>query len=1032
MAKKKGNKNKKKNNSPSLGNSSDISSPSDLDIKENPSSASSDLDSTSANNSNDVPSTNTVLDNDLSQNSSTDKITDDTATTTTASAEAGVTEQLDKENDKVEPVADDPPAMVDDEKVEDNVELVVNDPPETTADDDDDDDDKEEVGGDNDNDNDAPESDVTISLQEGTTNTETPYKPAVWGPPEFTTDNNEVDDNDKLEETDTGGTILQQEEDTDTTKIEEKTSEPVVADDLPVTTDDKPETGDETQQQEETETENPPSEPVVVVDQPNSIDDDGEEYEEDNDASVPVTKSSDSDEKWEKQESEIIAEKEDIDDDNKAKAEQEDRETALKEARRKSEEVSKKLAEIEAKLKADQEANALAEANSRLEETKKIAAAVTTTTTTTTSTNNNKEEEENSTVGDILEESEQHKVIITKEESAANETITQQTNKTDDVVENISSIPDVENNDKPGESEDICAPESSDGKKEEPITSIEPISTQFEQVEDVNGDEKDTIETPQSQGESPNSLSFAQAFSNKKLPPRPSPSPGMLTPTPSLRSAVSVEGVTYISDSQLTPNSAASHSALSAARNKKASGLISKYEDKVSHEPLPGDSVPIRSAKGPAFSPSISPGSQGIIKRKMAATTVELAHLPNLNSVREKFEKSSRKSGGGSFEYEYGESFRQKKRHEQLSERERKEEAKVAMRGFNERELNQGRTATGEIDTSSLPKSFTFEMSSFGSITPIDGVCRVDYKSADFQAMVFVVHRTRGMLLLQGSKASSLNSRNNVPGGAIIEEEFLDAAKQSGSPQVQLQIAARIAAARQLFETTGLDIRQQANRFKPAVLNVNPPMDPVRGFQYLRNENENKLYYFLQVDEDDFSKLKDQQEVALNAKSKKPSVDAGDEPVSLKLSNNYSGFEFVHDPVDATDVLKKDGNDAATALNMIMNAAAMEIKENSLVIDDEKGPDAKATVHFNTSNVPDDERDGSLVDGRVRTVGKQKSKKEKQRQQEKDKNKKKGKKTNDNANGNTFQHDEAKAHLKSPSIDPAEEMVAVGCCCSFW
>ena len=684
------------------------------------------------------------------------------------------------------------------------------------------------------------------------------------------------------------------------------------------------------------------------------------------------------------------------------------------------------MAEIETKLKADQEANALVEAKSRLEETEKIAVAV-----TTTSTNDKNEEEENSTGGDILEESEQQKVIITKEESAANETITQQTNKTDDVVENISSILDVENNeDKSGESENICAPESLDEKKEEPITSIEPISTQFEQVEDVNDDKKNTTETPQSQGESPSSLSFAQAFSSKKLPPRVSPSSGMVTPTPSLRSVVSAEEVASIPDSQLSPNSTASHSASSAARNKKASGLISNYEEKVSHEALPGDSVPIRSAKGP-FSPSISPGSDHTIRRKMAATTVELGHLPNLNSVREKFEKSSQKSCG-SFEYEYGESFRQKKRNEQLSEKERKEEAKVAMRGFNEKELNQGRTATGEIDTSSLPKSFTFEMASFGSIIPIDGVCRVDYKSVDFQAMVFVVHRTRGMLLLQGSKASLLNSRNNVPGGAVIEEEFLDAAKQSGRPQVQLQIAARIAAARQLFETTGLDIRHQANRFKPAVLNVNPPMDPVRGFRYLRNENENKLYYFLQVDEDDFSKLKDQQDATLNAKSKKPSVDAGDEPVSLKLSNNYGGFEFVHDPVDAADVLKKDGNDAAIALDMIMNAAAMEIKENSLIIDDEKGPDAKATVYSNTSNVPDDERNGSLVDGRVRTVGEQKSKKEWQQQQLKDKNKKTGKNTNHNANENTFQHDEAKTLLKSPSVDPAEEMVAVGCCCSFW
>merc|ERR1712238_196960 len=210
--------------------------------------------------------------------------------------------------------------------------------------------------------------------------------------------------------------------------------------------------------------------------------------------------------------------------------------------------------------------------------------------------------------------------------------------------------------------------------------------------------------------------------------------------------------------------------------------------------------------------------------------------------------------------------------------------------------------------------------------------------------------------------------------------EFLDAAEQSGNPQVQLQIAAREAAARQLFETTGLDIRQQANRFKPAVLAMNPSMNAVRGFQYLRNENDNKLYYFLQVDEDD---LKDVQEDTVNARSEKPSADPGDEQVPvLKLSKNYSGYEFVHDPVDATDVLKKGGNDAATALNMIMRAAAMEIKESSQTSQGTKDPDAKATVYSSKNSIPDDAPNGTLMNDNVRTVGMKKSEKQQQQQQQ--------------------------------------------------
>jgi len=405
-----------------------------------------------------------------------------------------------------------------------------------------------------------------------------------------------------------------------------------------------------------------------------------------------------------------------------------------------------------------------------------------------------------------------------------------------------------------------------------------------------------------------------------------------------------------------------------------------------------------------------------------------------MNSVRQKFEKSARRSGGS---FEFGESFRQKKRYEQLSEKERKEEAKISIRGFNEKLMYQGRTASGEIDTSNLPKSFTFEISSHGSITPNDGVCRVDYRSVEFRAMVFFVHRTRGMLLLHGKESSNLNS---VPGGAILENEFLDAAKQSGSPQVQLQIAAREAAARELYETTGLDIRQQENRLKPAVLNVNPPMNAERGFQYLRNENENQLYYFLQVDEDDFSQLNDVQGYIVNSKSEKPSIDPGDEPVALKLSKNYTGFEFVHDPVDATDVLKKDGNAAApaSALNMIMNAAAVEIRENSQTLDGKKGPDAKATVYASTYYIPDDEQDRTLADDNVRTIGKKKltgeTQQQQQQQQSEDKNtkKKSGKITIGSKNESIFEHDKAKLIYKSLSIDPSEDAIAVGCCCSFW
>ena len=234
---------------------------------------------------------------------------------------------------------------------------------------------------------------------------------------------------------------------------------------------------------------------------------------------------------------------------------------------------------------------------------------------------------------------------------------------------------------------------------------------------------------------------------------------------------------------------------------------------------------------------------------------------------------------------------------------------------------------------------------------------------------------------------------------------------------MQLQIAAKEAAARLVFEITGLDIRQQADRLKPAILSMTPSMNTARGYENLTNENEEKLYYFLEVDKDDFDNVQQEQgeeaasskltrpsedagEDPAPSKLKRPSQDLGDEPLTLKLSSDYSKYEFVQDPVKARKVLLKDGNDAATALTMILKTAAKEIKGARIDV-----PDAKATEY----DVSDDEgAEECETDGAVRTVGEKSA----------------------NGNGNTFNDDEAK--LNKTAAGNTNEEVGVSCCCGFW
>src|SRR5687767_6769594 len=105
-----------------------------------------------------------------------------------------------------------------------------------------------------------------------------------------------------------------------------------------------------------------------------------------------------------------------------------------------------------------------------------------------------------------------------------------------------------------------------------------------------------------------------------------------------------------------------------------------------------------------------------------------------------------------------------------------------------------------------------------------------------------------GLLLLKVRVNPDALGQYRIPGGKIEEEEFLNSGKcswtmtiyiqnffglirpslsekKSSNGKVQLQIAAREAAARQLLRDTGIDIQYQLDRMTPAVLYNDPPSD---------------------------------------------------------------------------------------------------------------------------------------------------------------------------------------------------------------
>jgi hypothetical protein len=194
-----------------------------------------------------------------------------------------------------------------------------------------------------------------------------------------------------------------------------------------------------------------------------------------------------------------------------------------------------------------------------------------------------------------------------------------------------------------------------------------------------------------------------------------------------------------------TPKTEESATAFGAAKNKRVSGLLSKYMEKATKEALPGDSIKLQTPKSPhsrklSFSPS--PAVTPINSRSLSLTNVDTNLLPDYGSIRAKFEDTANSSESNVFEF--GEAFRQKQRFSQLIEKEKTKEAFTGMRGFNDMMFSQEKGGNGEIDDSNIGTTFVFEGTSADLVALHDGTCKVDYKSADYKGLVFVVHRTRG------------------------------------------------------------------------------------------------------------------------------------------------------------------------------------------------------------------------------------------------------------------------------------------------
>jgi 8-oxo-dGTP pyrophosphatase MutT (NUDIX family) len=247
-------------------------------------------------------------------------------------------------------------------------------------------------------------------------------------------------------------------------------------------------------------------------------------------------------------------------------------------------------------------------------------------------------------------------------------------------------------------------------------------------------------------------------------------------------------------------------------------------------------------------------------------------------------------------------------------------------------------------------------------------VVAVDYKSSDYRGFILCVHEQHGLLLLHCTRKPKKGPHYQLPGGHVDEREFLAAAQASHDPHAQLMIAAQMGAARELYEETGIDVRDKVYRMEPAALR-NAITTNKNGKFVLTCEIKKRLYFFLPITDDDFNSPDSVDETF---KLTGPMTAVGAH-LRLRLSVEHSGFMFEKDPEKSAKLLEQhSGGNGSKALLMSMHrreeeAAAIDESMEVSSVEELMLDSHDAALPLTKQDSPSSSIEESKLDGQVET-----------------------------------------------------------------
>ena len=207
----------------------------------------------------------------------------------------------------------------------------------------------------------------------------------------------------------------------------------------------------------------------------------------------------------------------------------------------------------------------------------------------------------------------------------------------------------------------------------------------------------------------------------------------------------------------------------------------------------------------------------------------------------------------------------------------------------------------------------------------------VEFQTKDYRAFALLIHQQHGAILLYCTRKAHKGPHYQLPGGHVDLEEFQavmgsGTAAQRCTPQ-QLYLSARMGCAREIYEETSIDLRNDIDRLLPMILHENGSGDS--STKDMCNFYKDRLFFCAQVVDQDFSSSHPEGSVRYQSLPQGGSGAGYSCNLMLQLSVEHSGFKFAKSPSAVVESLQlHSGGKVSKAVAMAYNVDSGDNNEN--------------------------------------------------------------------------------------------------------